>query len=91
MKIRWLRAAARNRFEQLDYIATDNPSAAVRIDAQIEHQTGLLLSHPLMGREGRVQDTRELVISNSPFVIVYRIKGQYIEVLRLLHGAQRWP
>jgi toxin ParE1/3/4 len=75
----------------LDYIAADKPSAAARIDTQIEHQIDLLLSHPLMGREGRVQGTRELVISNSPFVIVYRIKGQNIEVLRLLHGAQRWP
>ena len=45
-----------------------------------------------MGRPGRVKGTRELVISSTPFVLVYRLKGgQRIEVLRLLHGSQLWP
>jgi toxin ParE1/3/4 len=39
-----------------------------------------------------VAGTRELVISNTPFIAVYRLVGtERIEVLRLLHGAQRWP
>ena len=91
VKIVWLKTTVRNRFHQLDYIAAENPLAAVRIDAQIERQADLLLVHSLMGREGRVAGTRELVISDSPFLLVYRIKGQKIEILRLLHGAQRWP
>jgi len=44
-----------------------------------------------MGCEGRVEGTRELVIGRSPFIAVYRIKGKRIEILRILHGAQRWP
>jgi toxin ParE1/3/4 len=75
----------------LDYIAEDNPSAAARIDEAIEHQTDMLAQHPLMGREGRVKGTRELVISRSPFIAVYRVKGKRIEILRILHGAQQWP
>jgi toxin ParE1/3/4 len=51
----------------------------------------MLAQHPLMGREGRVVGTRELVIGGSPFIAVYRVKKTRVEILRLLHGARRWP
>ena len=91
MNIRWLPRAQRNRLEQLDYIAQDNPLAAVRQDEQIERQINMLLAHPQMGRPGRVSGTRELVISGTPFVAIYRLHAPHIEVLRLLHSAQQWP
>ncbi len=91
MIIRWLRTATQNRFEQLDYIAADDAAAAVRLDEAIERQTDMLAQHPLMGREGRVKGTRELVISRSPFIAVYRVKRKRIEILRILHGAQQYP
>jgi toxin ParE1/3/4 len=89
--IRWLRTATLNRFDQLDYIAADDSAAAVRLDEAIERQTDMLAQHPLMGREGRVKGTRELVISRSPFIAVYRVKRKRIEILRILHGAQQYP
>jgi toxin ParE1/3/4 len=81
------------RFEQLDYIAQDNPLAAITQDEEIERQTNLLTAQPEMGRIGRVKGTRELVISQTPFIVVYRIAVQCkrIEILRFLHGAQKWP
>lgn len=92
MIIDWLPAALRNRFDQLDYIAEDNPLAAADQDDEIERQVNMLQDHPKMGRPGRVKGTRELVISGTAFVLVYRLKGQQrIEVLRLLHGSQLWP
>jgi len=51
----------------------------------------LLAQYPLMGREGRVRGTRELVIIGSPFIVVYRVTKTRIEILRLLHGARLWP
>lgn len=91
MIVRWLKTARNNRFEQLDYIAADNPTAAARVDEEIERQTDLLAQFPKMGREGRVNGTRELVINRSPYIVVYRVKEDRIEIIRLLHGAQRWP
>lgn len=92
MSIDWLPEAHRNRFEQLDFIAEDNPLAAAEQDDEIERQVNMLLQHPKMGRPGRIKGTRELVISGTPFIAVYRLKGaQRIEVLRLLHGSQLWP
>ena len=91
MSIRWLPQTQSNRLEQLDYIAQDNPLAAISQDEEIERQINMLLAHPKMGRPGRVTGTRELVISSTPFVVIYRLQGQSIDVLRLLHSAQQWP
>lgn len=89
--IEWLPAASTNRFEQLDYIAQDNPLAAISQDEEIEHQVDMLMQHPQMGRPGRKKGTRELVISRTPFIVIYRVKGTRIEVIRLLHSSQQWP
>lgn len=92
MIIDWLPEANRNRFDQLDYIAQDNPLSAADQDGEIEHQVDMLLQHPKMGRPGRMKGTRELVIGRTPFIAVYRVKGAArIEVIRLLHGSQQWP
>lgn len=87
----WVPTAIEERFSQLDYIAQDNPLAAIDQDEEIERQTDLLTTQPKMGRVGRVKGTRELIISRTPFIAVYRIKGTSVEILRFLHGAQQWP
>ena len=91
LKIEWLPLASANRFEQLVYIAQDNPLAAIDQDERIERQIDMLLQHPQMGRPGRKKGTRDLVISRTPFIVVYRAKGARSEIIRLLHGAQQWP
>jgi toxin ParE1/3/4 len=87
----WLERAIHDRDAQVDYIAQDNPLAAVSQGGRIEEQVDILLQQPQMGRPGRKQGTRELVISRTPFIVVYRINGKRIELLRLLHGSQQWP
>ena len=91
MIVVWLERAINDRDAQLDYIDQDNPLAAVSHGDRIEEQVGMLIEHPKMGRPGRKKNTRELVISRTSFIMVHRIKGQRIELLRLLHGSQQWP
>jgi len=91
MKLSWTSRAENERYDQLDYIARDNPLAAVDQDEEIEKQTDRLTTQPKMGRVGREKGTRELVISRTPFIAIYRIEGKRIEILRFLHGAQQWP
>src|SRR6266567_2616305 len=50
----------------------DDPNAAISQNHEIEQETGLLTTQPEMGRAGRVKGTRELVISRTPFIVVYR-------------------
>jgi toxin ParE1/3/4 len=89
--LQWLPKAIANRVEQIAYIAQDNPLAAIAQGDRIAEQVNMLLQHPEMGRQGRKKGTRELVISRTPFVVVYRVKGARIEVIRLLHSSQQWP
>jgi toxin ParE1/3/4 len=91
--IKWLPRAVRERFAQLEYIAEDNPQAAFDQDELIKSVVKLLADNIEMGRPGRVKNTRELIIAGTPFIAVYRIKPRLkrIEILRFLHGAQKWP
>ncbi|MGO9519163.1 MAG: type II toxin-antitoxin system RelE/ParE family toxin [Candidatus Korobacteraceae bacterium] len=73
------------------YIAGDNPRAAERIVDDIFAATDRLASFPAMGRPGRVLGTRELVVSNTPYIVAYRVRGHVVEIIRVLHGARRWP
>jgi toxin ParE1/3/4 len=93
LKLVWLPLARKMRFAQLDYIAEQNPQAALRLDMEIEQQTNHLQDYPEMGRMGRVKGTRELVIQRTPFLVVYRVRieASRVEALRVLHGAQQWP
>lgn len=91
MNLAWTPRARVERSDAIDYIAQDNPSAALSQLDRIEQQTDMLIGHSEIGRAGRKQGTRELVISRTLFIVVYRIKGERIEVMRLLRGSQQWP
>ncbi|HZK99748.1 MAG TPA: type II toxin-antitoxin system RelE/ParE family toxin [Caulobacteraceae bacterium] len=91
MEVRWSRTAVRTRFAQLDFIARKSPAGAARLDEEIERQIDLLATQPEMGRLGRVAGTREWVIARTPFIAVYRVRTGHLELLRILHGAQKWP
>lgn len=73
------------------HIAKDNPSAARRVAQAIQQTVGQLTDFPESGRPGRVADTRELVISHTPYVAAYCVSGETVMILRVLHGAQKWP
>ncbi len=76
--------------EQLiDYIAADNPSAAATEARKVMEAIRQLAEHPASGRTGRVFGTRELVL--PPYIIAYRVKGEAVQILRILHSARRFP
>jgi len=50
-----------------------------------------LSDHPNAGRPGRVHGTRELVITDTPFILPYRVVRNTVQILRVLHGARKWP
>ena len=75
-----------------DYIALSNSEeVAARIMMHIVASVQLLASFPMSGRRGRVPGTRELVISNTPFIAAYTIDHDRIVILAIYHGAQLWP
>jgi addiction module RelE/StbE family toxin len=89
--IRWLRRALLDLDDAYSYVAADKPSAAKRLVEQIEDGVSQLSVHPLLGRPGRVPETRELVIAGTPFLVIYRAEARRVIILTVLHGARRWP
>lgn len=90
--LEWTEQATRQLDQAHDYIALSNSEeVAERIATQIVTTIQQLTAFPMSGRSGRVPGTRELVISNTPFIAAYAIDHDRIVILAIYHGAQQWP
>lgn len=87
----WTPIATRDLRAAYEYVAEDNVAAAERLLDRILSAVEMLEQYPRMGRGGRVEGTRELVISGTPFMVVYRAGRDRVDVLAVLHAACRWP
>lgn len=92
MTIKWSPEAVGDLNELRAYIAEDDSKAARRMVLHIvDTVESMIPNNPHIGRSGRVPGTRELVIPRTPFIVPYRFAAGAIEVLRVYHGARRWP
>jgi toxin ParE1/3/4 len=91
MRIRWSPAATEDLFRIVEYIFRENAPAAQRVANTIYENIGVLNSFPNRGRMGRVEGTREMPVPSLPFIVVYRVVEEAVEITRIIHGAQRWP
>ena len=87
MRVRWLGAAVKNLDEEAEYIAEDNAEAAAAVVTSVSY----LAQYPGIGRAGRAAGTRELVVPGTPYIVPYRVRGGEVQILRILHGARKWP
>jgi len=86
----WRPTAIADRKSITIYIAQDNPRAAIELGDMLMQKAEQLDQHPMLGRAGRVKGTRELV-AHPNYILIYRIVGKAVEVLRVKHAAQKWP
>ncbi|HWE62340.1 MAG TPA: type II toxin-antitoxin system RelE/ParE family toxin [Chloroflexota bacterium] len=91
MKLRWAPAASDDLTAAYTYIANDDPERAERVVRTIVNAAEGLVLFPLHGRAGAMPGTRERILSRHPYKIVYRIQGDWIEIVRIVHMAQDWP
>lgn len=87
----WTFAAAADLEQIFDYLFEQNSEIASAVIRRIYQSTSELKQFPSRGRPGRKESTRELVLVSLPYLVVYEIAGQIVRVLRVLHGARRWP
>jgi addiction module RelE/StbE family toxin len=91
MRVRWLRTALRNLDEEAAYVAVDDPKVARLVVERVLNAVATLADHPAIGKPGRVPDTRELVVAKTRYIVPYRVRGDTIEVLRVVHTSRRLP
>ena len=91
MKVIWSRRAERERWKQIAYIGERNPRAAIAIGDIVQASTRRLADLPYSARSGRVPETQELVIPDTPFILVYCIEKGEVTIVRFLHEKLSWP
>ncbi|CAJ6801931.1 type II toxin-antitoxin system RelE/ParE family toxin [Burkholderia pseudomallei] len=90
MIVEWRALAREDRSNLFDFIAADNPTAALELDDRIERLTDALLDHPELYRAGRVRGTREMVLTPN-YLLVYRVRKRagVVEIMRIVGARQR--
>lgn len=90
MRIVWSPQSLNDRDAIWEYIASVNPVAATRVDADFEEAVDGLADYPELGRSGLIPGTRELFPIHN-YRIVYEISGQEVWVLTIVHTSRLWP
>lgn len=91
MKLRWTRLALEDLLHLHEHIAEDNPDAAANMVARIQEAAQNLKKHPRMGKEGRRPGTQELVLAKTPYIMVYALAENEIQIVSVIHASRRWP
>jgi addiction module RelE/StbE family toxin len=89
MNLRYKARALRHIEAIHDYIARDDPAAAIRVLRRIEYSVARLAILPFSGRPGVVAGTRVLVVPGLPYVVIYRVRKDEVHIIAVLHTARR--
>jgi addiction module RelE/StbE family toxin len=90
MKVIWASSAEQDRAEILEFIGLDNPIAAITMDELFAEVSSRLEKHPLLGKPGRISETREL-IPHANYRLIYEVQDDQVRILVLVHTARLWP
>jgi plasmid stabilization system protein ParE len=88
--IRWLVGATLSLRLVHSHIAVENRLAARRVVQAVRAATTKLGEFPESGRPGTVAGTREIIVPNLPYVIVYRVVKGGVEIIRIFHTSTDW-
>ena len=90
MQIIWEQDAIADLTELRNYIEQFNPSAADKLGKKIIESANLLIENPLLGKVGKLHETRELIIPNTSYTLVYYCESTSLSILRVFHQSRKW-
>ena len=90
MRLEWRPLALADRERIFDFIAKDDPVAALNLDEMFEKRADLLIEYPESHRSGREKGTREMVV-HPDYIVIYRIQKAFVEILRVKHTGRQQP
>lgn len=91
MRLRWTPRAVADLEEISDYLLSVNPTSRKRLIDRIEAVATYLLQFPHMGKLGLASGTREFVLSGTPYILVFRLKDDVIQILSIRDGRMQLP
>ncbi|MEG8103661.1 type II toxin-antitoxin system RelE/ParE family toxin, partial [Xanthomonas hortorum] len=86
----WTVPAAKQLAYAQDHYHALNPTAAAAMARQVLEATRTLAEQPGRGRAGRVAGTREWVVKQTPYVLVYRVRDDALQLLHVQVDAKDW-
>jgi len=91
VRLIWTRPALADLDAMFTYVAKDDRDLAERLTFEMEARVRTLADYPEIGRPGRADGTRELVITGTPYILPYRVRDGRVEILAALHASRQWP
>ena len=91
MQLRWTSTAADDLEIIANYLFDKAPENAARLIREIYNAPTTLKNFPNRGRAGKKEGTHELVMPSLPYIIVYHVRGDTVNIVRILHSSQDWP
>ena len=91
MELRWTQEVAADLERIADYLVAHTPERAARPRACAVRGAEHPADFPNFGRPGKKEDTRELMMSPLPYIVIYSVREDAVFLVRILHGAQQWP
>ena len=91
LKIKYTPIAIQDLNAGYDYIYSENHIAAKQVIEKIEQTISYLKEQPFMGHKGRVEETYEVFVPNTPFVIIYQVNSEFLIIVSVLHTSRKYP
>jgi toxin ParE1/3/4 len=91
VRLVWSAAAEADLDDIVRYVAYDNLTAALHLDARICQSVERLQALPQSGRVGFAPGTRELVVRGTPYLVTYEVGADAVIILHVTHGRRQWP
>jgi toxin ParE1/3/4 len=91
LKLRWTPRAVADLEQIADYLLAVHPQSWDRLLTRVEETVDYLLHFPHMGKAGLVEGTREFVLSGTPYILVFRIKHDVVQMVSVRDGRMQLP
>ena len=91
MQVKWTSKALQDLETILQYISQEDPDTATSVAQRLWDHAKALESFPRLGKPGRLKNTRELIITDLPYIVPYILENEQVIILRVLHQAMKWP
>jgi toxin ParE1/3/4 len=89
MRLEFHHEAAAELVAAAEYYDAAAPGLGSRFVRAVRHATDFALTHPNGGAERGVAEARRVVVHGFPFEVVYRVRGELLEVLAVAHLRRR--
>ncbi|MDR2902496.1 MAG: type II toxin-antitoxin system RelE/ParE family toxin [Lactobacillales bacterium] len=91
LQVKFTRLALKDLEDGHAYIYAENPPAAQQVITRIETALQKLQEYPYIGHKGRVDGTYELVVQDTPYIIVYAVDPERLKIVSILHTSRKFP